>query len=96
MKNSVLSAGVTIEAGAQVAYSVLMPGVTVEKGAVVQYAILGEGAVVGKKASVGGEPADYDPDKWGIAVLGPGAAIGEEETVPPKTMLNRNHEEVAR
>ena len=96
VENSVLSAGVTVEAGARVEYSVLMPGVTVEKGAVVRYAILGEGAVVGKKAAVGGNPTDYDPDQWGIAVLGPGSRIGEGETVPPRTMLNRNHEEVSR
>jgi len=96
VENAVLSAGVKVEAGAHVEYSVLMPGVTVKAGAVVKYAILGEGVVVEQKAAVGGAPVDYDPDQWGISVLGPGAVVGEGETVLPKTMLDRNHKEVSR
>ena len=94
--NSVLSDSVVIEEGARVRYSVLMPGVHVKKGATVEYAILGEGARIGQGAKVGGDPMDYDPDKWGIAVIGPGAAIEDGEVVAPKTMLNQNHEEVSR
>ena len=37
-----------------------------------------------------------DPEQWGISVVGPAAAIADGETVAPKTMLNRNHEEVVR
>ena len=96
VENSVLSAGVTIAEGAKVAYSVLMPGVKVEPGAVVEYAIVGEGAVVGPQAKVGGDPAGYDPDQWGIAVLGPATKIGAGEVVAPKKMMNRDHEEVSR
>ena len=94
--NSVLSDSVTIEEGAQVRYSVLMPGVCVKKGAKVEYAIVGEGVQIGENAKVGGDPMEVDPDKWGISVLGPGAVIADGETVAPKTMLNRNHEEVSR
>jgi len=96
VKNSVLSQGVVIEEGAEVHYSVLMPGVTVKKGAVVQYAILGENSQVAEGAKVGGDPADCEPDTWGITVLGPGCAIAEDEIVAPKTMLNRDHQEVHR
>ena len=94
--NSVLSDSVVVEEGADVSYSVLMPGVTVKRGAVVQYAILGEGVTVGAGAKVGGDPMACDPEQWGIAVIGPAAAIADGETVAPKTMLNRNHEEVVR
>ena len=96
VKNSVLSHSVVIEEGAEVHYSVLMPGVTVKKGAVVKYAILGEGSQVAENAKIGDAPEACDPATWGITVLGPGCAIAEGEVVAPKTMLNRNHEEVLR
>ena len=94
--NSVLSDNVVIEEGADVQYSVLMPGVTVKRGAVVKYAILGENVQIGAGATVGGDPMDYDPNLWGISVIGPGGVIADGETVSPKTMLNRCHEEVRR
>ena len=96
VKNSVLSHSVRIEEGAEVLYSVLMPGVTVKSGAVVHYAIVGENCQVDAGAKVGGTPESCDPDTWGITVLGPGAVIGENEVVPPHTMLNRDHKEVRR
>ena len=94
--NSVLSDNVVIEEGADVQYSVLMPGVTVKRGAVVKYAILGENVQIGAGATVGGDPMDYDLNLWGISVIGPGGVIADGETVAPKTMLNRCHEEVRR
>ena len=94
--NSVLSDNVVIEEGADVQYSVLMPGVTVKRGAVVKYAILGENVQIGAGATVGGDPMDYDPNLWGISVIGPGGVIADGETVSPKTMLIRCHEEVRR
>ena len=94
--NSVLSDNVVVEEGADVQYSVLMPGVTVKKGAVVKYAILGENVQIGAGAKVGGDPMDYDPNVWGISVVGPGGAIADEEVVAPNTMLNCCHEEVHR
>ena len=95
VKNSVLSVGVTVKEGAQVSYSVLMPGAVVEEGAVVQYAILGENAVVAKGAVVGSAPeCAEDPEKWGIAVLGPNTKLAENEIVPAKTMLDKNHQGV--
>ena len=96
VKNSVLSPGARVEDGAEVHYSVLMPGVTVKRGAVVRYAIVGENCQVEAGAVVGGNPEDYDPDKWGVTVLGPGTVISAGETVEPKTMLNSEHKEVSR
>ena len=94
--NSVLSDNVVVEEGADVQYSVLMPGVTVKRGAVVKYAILGENVQIGAGATVGGDPMDYDPNLWGISVIGPGGVIADGETVAPNNMLNRCHEEVHR
>ena len=59
-------------------------------------AILGENVQIGAGATVGGDPMDYDPNVWGISVIGPGGVIADGETVAPNTMLNRNHEEVRR
>ena len=96
VKNSVLSHSVQIEEGAEVLYSVLMPGAVVKKGAKVHYAILGENVTVEANAKIGESPENYDSVKWGITVLGPGAAIAEGEVVAPNTMLNRELKEVSR
>ena len=96
VENSVLSQGVTVAPGAEVSYSVLFPGVTVEAGAVVKYAILGEGCKVGAGCKVGCDPAEADPDKWGLAVVAPGCKLEADRVVAPKTMLNKNGEEVSR
>ena len=96
VENSVLSQGVTVAPGAEVSYSVLFPGVTVEAGAVVKYAILGEGCKVGAGCKVGCDPAEADPDKWGLAVVAPGCKLEAGRVVAPKTMLNKNGEEVSR
>ena len=91
-----LSHSVQIEEGAEVLYSVLMPGAVVKKGAKVHYAILGENVTVEANAKIGETPENYDSAKWGITVLGPGAAIAEGEVVAPNTMLNRDLKEVSR
>ncbi|MDE7260759.1 MAG: glucose-1-phosphate adenylyltransferase, partial [Oscillospiraceae bacterium] len=78
------------------AYSVLMPGVTVKRGAVVRYAIVGDNCTVEARASIGGNPEDCDPEKWGVTVLGPNTVIGAGEVVEPKKMLNSEHKEVSR
>ena len=73
VENSVLSNGVTVEAGALVRYSILMPGVTVRAGAAVEYAILGEGAEIGENAAVGSAPDGSEG--WSVATCGPDCAI---------------------
>lgn len=96
VENSVLSAGVNVEEGARVSYSVLMPGVTVKAGAVVEYAIVGQDALIRENCRVGASPEGVDPLAWGLTVLAPGCALEAGTTVPPKTMLNKSGEEVAR
>ena len=96
IENSVLSAGVNVEAGARVSYSVLMPGVTVKAGAMVEYAIVGQDALIGENCRVGASPEGVDPQAWGLTVLAPGCALEAGTIVPPKAMLSKNGEEVAR
>lgn len=96
VENSVLSAGVNVEEGARVSYSVLMPGVTVKAGAVVEYAIVGQDTLIGENCRVGASPEGVDPLAWGLTVLAPGCTLEAGTIVPPKTMLSKKGEEVAR
>ena len=97
VKNTVLSYGSSVAEGAQVTYSVVMPGAVVKKGARVEYAILGENSVVGEGAHVGAGPETAkDPDKWGVAVLGPQAHAAPGETVPAGAMLDKTHGQEAK
>ncbi|HEV2781905.1 MAG TPA: glucose-1-phosphate adenylyltransferase [Actinophytocola sp.] len=77
VRESVISANVTIEDGALVEGSVLLPGVRVGKGAVVRRAILDKNVVVDDGAQIG---VDLDADRerytvsaGGVVVLGKGA-----------------------
>lgn len=60
--HSVLSAGVTVEEGANVQDAVIMPGAVIKRGAVVRRAIISENAVIGAGCLVGEETG-------GIAVV---------------------------
>ena len=92
VKNTVLSYNTVVEEGAVVTYSVLMPGAVVKKDARVEYAILGENSLVGESAHVGAGPETAaDPDKWGVAVLGPQTEVTPGETVPAGAMLDKTH-----
>ena len=85
VKNTVLSYNTVVEEGAVVTYSVLMPGAVVKKGARVEYAILGENSLVGESAYVGAGPETAaDPDKWGVAVLGPQTEVTPGKRSPPE------------
>ena len=94
--NSVLSCGCSVGEGATVEYSILMPGAAVEPGAHVAYAIVGENARVGAHASVGAPPDQLDIARWGVAVLGPGAAVPEDGVLAANTMRDRDGKETAR
>ncbi len=83
--NSVLSSGVTVEAGASVNYSILMPGSVVAAGASVEYAIVGENTHIGPGARVGAPPDGSAG--WGVATCGPEITVGAGAVVPPNAML---------
>lgn len=68
VRGSVVSGGVTVEAGAELIDSVIMPGATIRSGAKVLRAIVGENAVVGEGALVGEQ-------EGGIAVVGNHAVV---------------------
>ena len=92
---SILFAGVTVQKGAVVTDSILMPGVVVEENAVVQYAIVAENAVIGKNAVIGARPEDIsDKNEWGVTVIGDNLHIGANADVPPKSMIDKDIEEV--
>ena len=81
---SILFAGVTVEKGAVVTDSILMPGAVVE-----------ENAVIGKNAVIGARPEDIsDKNEWGVTVIGDNLHIGANADVPPKSMIDKDIEEV--
>ncbi len=81
--NSVLGAGVVIEAGAVVTDSVLLDGVKLESGAVVTRTIIDKGAVVGRDAWVGEAEGELTLIGLGARVppaaqVGAGARLGSK------------------
>ncbi len=87
---SVLFAGVYIGENAVVKDSIIMPGARIESGAVVQYAIISENATVKKNAKIGSRPEDTDSTQWGITVIGEDVVIGENITIPAKSMIKES------
>ena len=75
VKGSVLSAGVTVEEGAQVVDSVIMPFARIKKNAVVRRSIVAENAVIGQNARVG-------EGTGGIAVVGTNIQLPEGAVLP--------------
>ncbi|MDO4866565.1 MAG: glucose-1-phosphate adenylyltransferase [Clostridia bacterium] len=69
VRDSVLFAGVTVEAGAIVEDSVIMPGTRIESGAVIRRSIISENCVIGKNCQVGEAEGDI-------------ALVGQSTTLP--------------
>ena len=88
VENSVLFNSVTVEEGANVAYSILMPGAVVKKGATISYSIIAENSVIEANATVGSDPCE-DPN-WGIAVVAGGLTVGENAIVAPSAMIRED------
>ena len=89
--NSVLFAGVKVHEKAVVESSILMPGAEVEEGAEVYYSIIAENVKVKKGAVIGARPENVeDKSKWGVAVVGEGVTVGENASVGPKAMLEKD------
>lgn len=81
--NSVLSNGVTVEAGAFVRDSVLMNNVTVKSGAVVEYSIVDSDTVIGEDAVVGKERSEAK----GLAVIGEDITVEAGRVVADGEMI---------
>ena len=84
VKNSVLGAGVRVEAGATVIDSVLMDNVTVKAGASVQYAILDSDVCIGEGAVVG-EPRESASE---VAVVGADVCVPAGITIEAGAMIS--------
>jgi glucose-1-phosphate adenylyltransferase len=70
-----------------------MPGAVIEEGAKVEFAIVAENAVIGKNAKVGASPSEVkNRDDWGVTVIGDNIKIGDNVTVPPKAMIDKDME----
>ncbi len=76
VENSVLSANVVVEEGAEVKNSVIFSGSVIKKGAKVVNSIIDEHVTVGENAVVGGEG-----EKLSITVLGRQVSVKDGETV---------------
>jgi mannose-1-phosphate guanylyltransferase len=79
-----VGAGAVVEAGARIgSLAVIGAGARIGAGASVEYAVVGAGATIGSDAtvtrSIVGEHAEIgeDSDVAGLAVVGPGARVGE-------------------
>ena len=83
--NSVLSNGVTVEAGAVVKDSVIMANTTVNEGARVEYSILDSDVVIGKDAVVGTAKSDNAE----VTVVGSYITVGDGEKVEPGKIISK-------
>ena len=84
VKNSILYAGVKVEAGAVVEEAVVMGGSVIKAGAVVKHCIIGENAVIGENTIVGGSE--------GVATVGPNVVVGDNVKIGPNAMVYSNVE----
>lgn len=85
VKNSVIGAGVVIEAGATVEDAVIMSETVIKSGAKVSYAIIDSNVTVGANATVG-RPKDFARN--GIAVIGAGCSVPNGGDVADGEMLS--------
>ena len=84
VKNSILYAGVKVEAGAVVEEAVVMGGAVIKAGAVVKHCIIAENAVIGENTVVG--------DETGVATVGPDVVVGDNAKIGPNAMVRNNVE----
>lgn len=85
VNHSILFAGVTVEAGAEVHDAVVMGNTVIRAGAKVSHCIVAENAVIGQNATVGAMPVAGES---GVATVGPGVTIGANAVVGPKAMVD--------
>ncbi|MCQ2354741.1 MAG: glucose-1-phosphate adenylyltransferase [Clostridia bacterium] len=84
VRGSVLGPGVRVMPGARVIDSVIMSDVTVCEGAEIRYSIIDSEVTVGKNARVGADRGDG----VGIAVIGAGVRVADNEQIAPGAMLD--------
>lgn len=85
--NSIISTGCIVEEKAVVKDSVIMPNTVIKKGAAVKYSIISENVTVSRNARVGDEKEYYPESEWGIAVVGKGNTIPDNDLVKPDQII---------
>ncbi len=83
--NSVLSNGVTVEAGAFVKDSVVMANTMIKAGARVEYSIIDSDVKIGKNAVIGAEKTDSAD----VTVIGSDIAVADGETIEPGKIISK-------
>ncbi|MGN0164753.1 MAG: glucose-1-phosphate adenylyltransferase [Lachnospiraceae bacterium] len=87
--NSVIAAGVTIEAGAVVKDSIIMKNTVIGAGTYMEKAIIAENVVVGKNCKIGvGEsvPNELQPKIYGDGLV----TVGEDSVIPDGVVIGKN------
>ncbi len=83
--NSVIGAGVKIEAGAEVRDSVILENAVIRKGAKLNYAIIDGGTTIGAGAEVG----EADAGAGEIAVVGADIKVPAGKKIPKGAMISK-------
>ena len=97
VKHSIVSDGVTIEAGAEVYDSVILSGAKICKGARVYRSIIGENSVVGANAVIGADDGlDSYKSKYcsgGVSLVGTGVKVADGVKLIAESMVESDIEE---
>ena len=87
--NSVISANVEIEEGAEVHDSIIMQGCTIKKGTKINNAIIAENVIIGEKCTIG--VGEYEESKLSTKIYNCElAVIGEGSTIPDGVTIGQN------
>ncbi len=87
VKDSIISHGAHVGAGAKVIGSVVLPGAKIANGAEVYFSIIGENATIGAGAKVGAIQSAPVKGEWQIAVVGPNTEVGDGGKVQAGDMI---------
>ena len=87
VKDSIISHGAHVGAGAKVIGSVVLPGAKIANGAEVYFSIIGENATVGAGAKVGAIQDAPVKGEWQIAVVGPQTEVADGGKVQAGDMI---------
>ena len=82
VERSVLSPGVTVEAGATVSNAIVLQDTVIRAGATIQFAIIDREVTIGKNASIGEAPKGDLPTTDELVLIGEGATIRDGTTLP--------------
>ncbi len=93
--NSILSPGVKVAAGAVVSDSIIMHDCVIGEGAHLEYVISDRDTVIGNGCHIGSIPENYinattTSDRHPLALIGKGAQLGKDITIPAGSQIRPN------